>query len=368
VLLGKMFAVGIKIFCHIHKVVGTSIDFIGTHAPTLLKQYRYVGTETANNHPLAWTSFVRAEIGLTVVSGFSIVENGSVTPHVSPVAFVDKVLLRHRNKFRACLNINDLVNISFIPPFTDTSSRATVARDCGPGSLLIDYAMRYCTSNGQTQDHNGTYAANGTVNENIVTRFLDTKDYLRVAPPLHIAREMFGDHEAQRLVDECLFSNMQEADIVATITRITAQNILKQYRRLLELNFPAGQEVDEMFVCGPSAENSNIVDFLEAELPENVITRPLGDIGIPGDANQAVCYAHLALEVVLGEASVALDPALRTEEAALEDAVRGRIVRGERWEQVVERIQQFGGGEQLGISKDVRVGSLAAEFNGLDLR
>jgi hypothetical protein len=60
---------------------------------------------------------------------------------------------------------------------------------------------------------------------------------------------MFGDHEAQQLIDECLYSNMSEIDTLATVTRITAQNILKQYRRLLQLFFQPDQQVDELFIC-----------------------------------------------------------------------------------------------------------------------
>ncbi|KAI4943669.1 hypothetical protein J4E86_009632 [Alternaria arbusti] len=91
---------------------------------------------------------------------------------------------------------------------------------------------------------------------------------------------------------------LSEADTIATVTRITAENILKQYRRLLALRFPAGQDVDELFISGPSARNANIIDYLEAELPERVITKPFDDIGIPGDANEAFYGIIAALEPV----------------------------------------------------------------------
>jgi Tfp pilus assembly PilM family ATPase len=78
---------------------------------------------------------------------------------------------------------------------------------------------------------------------------------------------------------------MSEIDTLATVTRITAQNILKQYRRLLQLFSQPDQQVDELFIGGRSARNSNIIDYLESELPESVIMKPLSDIGIPGDAH-----------------------------------------------------------------------------------
>ena len=141
---------------------------------------------------------------------------------------------------------------------------------------------------------------------------------------------MFGDHEAQQLIDECLYSNMSEIDTLATITRITAQNILKQYRRLLQLFFQPDQEVDELFIGGRSARNSNIIDYLKSELPESVITKPLSDIGIPGDAQEAVCYAHLGLEAVLNQVTQAADASLAPTSAYPNaDAVRSKVVPGD---------------------------------------
>jgi 1,6-anhydro-N-acetylmuramate kinase len=70
-----------------------------------------------------------------------------------------------------------------------------------------------------------------------------------------MAAEMFGDHEAQHLIDECLALKLCGADMIATITRITAHNILKQYRRALEELFPPDQRVDELFICGRGARN-----------------------------------------------------------------------------------------------------------------
>jgi 1,6-anhydro-N-acetylmuramate kinase len=273
---------------------------------------------------------------------------------------MDRVFLQHSAKFRGCLNIDELTNISFIPADATNRNRTTVSRNSGPGNLFINYAMRYCTTNVQSEDPEGRYAADGTINQSIVDRFLDSHDYLHLTPPLHIAREMFGDHQAQRLIDECLYADLCDADTVATITRVTAQNILKQYRRLLEAFFPEGQHVDELFICGPGARNANIVDYLEAELPESVITRPLDDVGIPGDANEALCYAHLALEAVLGQVTWCDGGDAEMQEEADEEAVIARIARGENWGALVERVRQFSGGKQLRATKDVRISDTTA--------
>ncbi|KAH7378845.1 hypothetical protein BKA66DRAFT_532770 [Pyrenochaeta sp. MPI-SDFR-AT-0127] len=367
-LLGSMFSNGIKTFCQNHNITRVSIDLVGTHTP-ILKRFQLPKTDDPNTYPLGWNTIIAAQTGLTVVFDFAVVESGIQRPQISPVAFVNRLLLRHPSKFRACLNIEELTNLSFIPNLSDGNARTTICHDCGPGSLLIDYAMRYCTSNNNSEDHDGKYAVQGKANQSIVDRFLGTHDYLRASPPLSIAREMFGDHEAQRLIDECIFLSMSDVDTVATITRITAQNILKQYHRLLKLYFPHNQKVDELFICGPGARNSNIIDYLEAELPESVITKPLDDIGLRGDANEAVCYAHLALEAALGKATHPSTPSTPASSQANDDNVRGKIAHGTNWDTNLDRIIQFSKGEPLHVTKDVRVvGHLESDIKKLDIQ
>jgi 1,6-anhydro-N-acetylmuramate kinase len=361
-LLGQMFSSGIKFFCQNYGMELTELDLVGTHLPILIRPSSYM-TKSAEAHSTAWTAIIASETGLTVISDFSIVGRATVTSRISPVAFVDSLLLKHPHKFRACLDIDELANISFITPYIEKSTQTTVSRNCGPGSLFIDYAMRYCTSNDQEEDHDGQYVANGRINQDIIDRFLRSHDYLRASPPLDMAREMFGDHDAQHLIDEGLYAKMSKADIVATITRATAGSILNHYRRLLALSFPNGQ-MNEIFICGPSASNPHLIDFLEAELPSTVITKPLDDIGIPGHANHAFCYAHLALEAVLGQATYVPD---RSKPPPAE-VVRGRVVPGQNWEQLVTGVKRFSKGTSLKINKNLRVvGSLEAAVRGLEL-
>jgi 1,6-anhydro-N-acetylmuramate kinase len=230
--------------------------------------------------------------------------------------------------------------------------------------------MRYCTSNDHSEDYDGKTASQGKVDQRIVDRFLDARDYLRHPPSLNMATEMFGDHEAQQLIDECLYNSLSEEDTIATITRITAQNILKQYQRLLQFCYPADQKVDELFICGPGARNSCIVDYLETELPESVITKPLHDIGIPGDAHEAVCYAYLALEAVLEGATHSAPPLPASNTAhPTTDIVHATVTPGTRWEELVSQVLEFSDGYRFRVATDVRIsGSLETGVQRMGLR
>ena len=346
-LLGHLFSSGIKTFCRKHDVRLSAIHLVGTHA-NIPNRTRRLGAHNADTHPYGWNKAIAAETGITTVFEFKVIERGDFRPRIPPTAFAYRTVLTHKERFRVCLNIDDLASLTFIPPSANQDASRTQFCDCGPGNLFIDYAVRYYTANGTGEDHSGYLAAQGTINQGLVD-VICTDRYLQTKPYLSMATEMFGDHEAQHLIDECLARNMDAADAVATITRIIARNILNQYRRSLEERFPAHQQVDELFICGRGARNPNIIDYLESELPESVITRPLDDIGIPGDANKAVCYAHLAFETIRCRAT--RRPASAQTELSPSTMLGAHYVGGK----VVCGILRFSKGEQLYAASEVSV-------------
>ena len=175
---------------------------------------------------------------------------------------------------------------------------------------------------------------------------------------------MFGDHEAQHLVDECLYSGMSQADTIATVTQVTAQNIVKQYTRLLQLFFPPGQQVDELFICGSASHNPSIIDYITSHLPERVVTRPIRDTGIPSDKHQAVCYAYLAFETVLHQATRP-NGALNSTRSNTE-TVRAKVVPARGWKELVGRLVEFSGGNPLYMAAEMSImSSLEAAVEGM---
>ncbi|KAF9731580.1 hypothetical protein PMIN06_007882 [Paraphaeosphaeria minitans] len=291
----------------------------------------------------SWTAVIAAETNITTASNLPITRRP--VNEIDPTAGfpIDSLFLQHATKFRVCVTIMDLLTITIIPPADGRPRVAPPSSVCGPGTIFIDYTMRYATSNRIQNDYHGTYSSKGIANHAVVDRVLQANDYSLRVPPLRIATEMFGHHEAQGVIEECLFLGMTDHDTVATITRITAENLVRQYRRLVAAYCPPDQKVDEIFICGTGARNTDIVDYLEEVLPAEAITRPLDDIGIPGDAKETMCCAHLGLEALLKHAVKEDGPF----EQSLQNSIIGAVAKGRHWETTKAQLMRFSDGEEL---------------------
>jgi 1,6-anhydro-N-acetylmuramate kinase len=167
-----------------------------------------------------------------------------------------------------------------IPAEKDGGVDARIDWDCRPGNMFIDAAMRHYTNGEQEFDKDGQWAAQGTVNQAIVDDFLANNEYINHHPPKTTGREVFGDNECHEIIAACEAAGCSKYDTLATVTRITAQNIVRQYRAFLPSYGVDPDAIDEIFLCGGGARNPHIVAYLQQELPGARICK-LDETGVP---------------------------------------------------------------------------------------
>lgn len=108
------------------------------------------------------------------------------------------------------LNIGGIANITVVRPGGDT-----IAYDTGPGNALLDLAARQTA--GLPSDLDGTLAARGRLDEQVLARLL-AEPYYRRAPPKSTGKELFH----ARYLDGI---DLGPEDLLATLTELTARTI-----------------------------------------------------------------------------------------------------------------------------------------------
>ncbi|KAM0268847.1 hypothetical protein ACHAPA_004781 [Fusarium lateritium] len=339
VQLGQMFGDAVKEFCDKHQVPMDSIDLIGSHGQTIWLLSMPAEGETRSAFCLGEGTVISAMTGITTVTDFRMAEQAVGRQGAPLVALIDGLLLHHPTKWRVCQNIGGIANLCVVPPDSEGGVESMVDWDCGPGNMFIDNAMRYFTDGEMEYDKDGEWSSRGVVRQDIVDRFLSTNTYCNHTPPKTTGRETFGDNEGQELIDECLAAGCDKYDTLATITRITAQNIIKQYQTFFPSFGIDLDEISEIYMCGGGARNPSIIKYLKEQVPGTEI-RALDETGVPSDAKEAVSFAQQAMEAVLGRP--ALVPI--NSDSLTPNTISGKIAPGKRWREVLESSFKFGEG------------------------
>jgi len=217
----------------------------------------------------------------------------------APLAlYGDYFLFSKPGEDRFLLNIGGIANFTFLPGNGD--SNRVFATDTGPGNTLLDAAaQRYF---GKPYDADAHLAASGKVNENLLAQ-LKAHPYFSLKQPATTGPEQFSLDWALGITEYglgiadslAMQGKASAADLLATLTRLTADTIVEGMLRA-----PRTSDRKAVFLSGGGAHNPLIMTYLKKQMPGWEI-RPLAQLGIEGDAKEALLFAILANETVAGE-------------------------------------------------------------------
>ncbi|MCY9512829.1 anhydro-N-acetylmuramic acid kinase [Paenibacillus apiarius] len=271
------------------------IDFISSHGQTVWHQPAVIGEEPyfmPSTLQIGDLSVIAKLTGKPVIGDYRPADMAVGGQGAPLTPYADYTFFRHDDIGRIVQNIGGIGNCTILP--AGASSDAVTAFDTGPGNMLIDEAIYQLSDGALHYDRNGEWAAQGKVNEELLLEML-AHPYFRLEPAKTTGREMFGREYAAVWIAEGLNRQLTAEDIAATFTALTVRSIACAYRE-----FVFGlHSVHEVIVSGGGANNSTLMRWLAAELPEQKVMAS-DEWGLSGDAKEAVAFALLANDFVHG--------------------------------------------------------------------
>jgi anhydro-N-acetylmuramic acid kinase len=293
VLIGETFAEATLAVCEQAGVPLAKVHLVGSHGQTATHRPRSAG-KLGSTLQIGQAAIIAERTGLPVISDFRVRDVAAGGEGAPLVPLVDQILLSKRGRRRAIQNIGGIANVTLVGDHLDD----LVAFDNGPGNMALDAVARAASRGRETYDVDGRRAARGKIDEALLAE-LNQHPYLAQPPPKSTGRELFGRGFVYPLMDRWQGraaagpSGVALDDLLATLTRFSAEAIVRSYRDHLPA-FP-----DEIYVCGGGAHNETLLGHIAA-LAAPVPVANTGAIGVDPDAKEAIAFAVLANETLHG--------------------------------------------------------------------
>ncbi len=284
VLLADAFADAAQAACDAAGTPLAAVDLIGSHGQTAVHHPRSAGL-TGATLQIGEAAVIAERTGRPVISDFRVRDVAAGGEGAPLVPLVDHLLFRHPGRRRALQNIGGIANVSLV----GERLAELVAFDNGPGNMALDAVARAASGGAESFDEGGRRAARGQIDQVLLAE-LDRHPYLNRPPPKSTGRELFGKDFVYPLLAR--FEGRLD-DLLATLTRFSAQAIARSYRELC----PALP--DEVYVSGGGALNGTLMRHL-GELLAPIPVATTAALGVDPKAKEAVAFAVLANETLFG--------------------------------------------------------------------
>jgi anhydro-N-acetylmuramic acid kinase len=284
--------------CRQKKVAPDDVDFIASHGQTVA----HVPPSADGMSLIAGTlqlgppGMIAAITGVTTVGDFRVgdVALGGQGAPLAP--YVDFMLRRSREHDRIILNIGGIANVTYLPK--NGSVEEVLAFDTGPGNMVLDELYRVLFPAETGYEKLNAHLARGRAVNALVEPFLGMA-YFEQKPPKSAGHREFGGRFAWEFLSQAEAGHVKREDILASALSLATRSMHAAIRDFIQ---PIG-DVDQVFVTGGGRHNRAMMDELAMMLAPAALLA-IDELGVPADAKEAVDFAVLGREALLGRPNV----------------------------------------------------------------
>jgi anhydro-N-acetylmuramic acid kinase len=251
-------------------IEASTVNLIGLHGQTV-----YHRPEARFTRQLGLGERVAEQLGIDTVNRFRHADVASGGEGAPFVPLYHRALAAALDQPLMVLNLGGVGNVTYI------AGDVVIAFDTGPASALLDdFVLRRM---GIPFDEDGRIAASGTVDEALVTAFMDNPFFDRPAPK-SLDRQDF--HARAKGVEA-----LSDADGAATLAAFTIEAVVASLQHV-------PQAPRRWLVTGGGRRNAHFMHRLRERL--GVQVDPVETVGWDGDFLEAQAFGYLAVRSVRG--------------------------------------------------------------------
>jgi anhydro-N-acetylmuramic acid kinase len=267
------------------------IDLIASHGQTVFHAPKH--QRTADAYPNATLQIgdgdhIATRTGIITISDFRQKHVAAGCEGAPLSVYGDYLLFSSADENRIMLNIGGISNFTFLP---SNHSTEFFSSDVGPGNTLMDQFVQL-NYPGKYFDDGGKIAASGKVNFELLD-VLFSHDFFKSDYPKTTGPELFSLDYLNNAISNQGLKNLNNEDILATLAAFTAKSISDAVLACVE-----SKGAYEIYMSGGGMHNPLLLHMIEEQLGKKL--KFSSDLGIAPDAKEAVLFALLGNEAVVG--------------------------------------------------------------------
>jgi 1,6-anhydro-N-acetylmuramate kinase len=274
-------------------IAPSEVDVIASHGQTVMHAPKILhGQKKFPNATLQIGDgdHIAVKTGIITLSDFRQKHLAAGGEGAPLAVYGDYFIFGKRGEDRIMLNMGGIANFTYLPASMDPE--AVLVTDTGTGNTLIDaFTRRHFPQ--LAFDRDAAIARKGKVNDALL-HVLKLDTFFSQPFPKTTGPELFGVDYVERAQSASATSNISVNDLLATLTRFSAETTAEAITQTV------GNDLERftVYLSGGGMHNPLLVEWLRSLLPCRFLKTD--DLGISGDAKEAVLFAILANEALAG--------------------------------------------------------------------